>query len=95
MTTPASGNSISFSQLRDEFGATSGTSVSLGAYRITQNVGTLTNRPLDEGVPQSGTIKASNLQGKQLNVVVDAYSGGETTRVDASATYAAKQITVI
>jgi len=95
MTTPTSGQSISFSQLRDEFGATSGSSVSLGAYRITQNVGTLTNRPLDEGVPQSGTIKASNLQGKQLNVVVDAYSGDNTTRVDASATYAAKQITVI
>jgi hypothetical protein len=95
MTTPTSGQSISFSQLRDEFGANNGTAVSLGAYRVSQSVGTLTNVPLDTGVPQSGTIKTSDLQGKQLNVVVDAYSGTATTRLDASAVYAAKQITVI
>ena len=95
MTLPASGNSISFSQIRDEFGATSGSSVSLGAYRISQSVGTLSNLPLDTGVPQSGTIKSSDLYGKKLNIVVDCHSGSAETRVDARTKYDANQITII
>jgi hypothetical protein len=95
MTTPTSGQSISFSQLRDEFGATSGSSVSLGAYRISQSVGTLSNLPLDTGVPQSGTIKSSDLYAKKLNVVIDCHSGSAETRVDARAKYDANQITII
>jgi hypothetical protein len=96
MTLPASGNSISFSQIRDEFGASgANNSVSLGAYRISQSVGTLSNLPLDTGVPQSGTIKSSDLYGKKLNIVVDCHSGSAETRVDARTKYDANQITII
>ena len=88
MTLPASGQPISFSQLRDEFGANNGTAVSLGAYRVSQSVGTLTNLPLDTGIPQSGTIKSSDFFSKKLNVVIDETpSSGTATRVNAKNDY--------
>ena len=71
MALQASGTSISASQIRDEFGATSGTSVNFGAYRVSQTVSGLLNMPLDAGVPQSGEIKFSDFYSKRLNVVVD------------------------
>ena len=46
-------SSLSFSEIEAEFGS-NGTR-SLGSYRLTQNVGSLTNLPLDSGVPTSGT----------------------------------------
>ena len=73
--------SISFSQIESEFGS-NGTR-SLGSYRLTQNVGSLTNLPLDSGVPTSGTIKFSDFYSKRLNVVVDCFSGGDETRTIA------------
>jgi hypothetical protein len=76
MALPASG-SISFSQISNEFGLPSGRN--LGAYRVSQNVGTLGNLPLDTGIPSSGTIRFSDFRGKRLNVVVDLYSIPEDT----------------
>jgi hypothetical protein len=71
MALSASG-SISFSQISNEFGLPSGRN--LGAYRIRQSVGTLSNLPLDTGIPSSGSISFSNFRGKRLNTVVDLFS---------------------
>ena len=76
-----SGSSLSFTEIESEFGANG--SRSLGAYRLTQNVGSLTNLPLDSGIPTSGTIKFSDFYSKRLNVVVDCFSGGDETRTIA------------
>jgi hypothetical protein len=82
MTIHASGTPIKFSEIAAEFGLPSGRNI--GAYRISQSVGTLSNLPLDTGVPQSGQIKFSDFYSKRLNVVVDFYSIGDyTTRVNA------------
>ena len=68
MTLQASG-AISFGNIVNEFGQPPGKN--LGAYRVSQNIGTLTNLPLDTGVPQSGQIKFSNFYSKRANIVVD------------------------
>ena len=81
MTIKSSGSSLSFSEIEAEFGANG--SRSLGSYRLTQSVGSLSNLPLDTGIPTSGQIKFSDFYGKQLNVVVDCHSGGEETRIIA------------
>ena len=78
MAIKGSGSSLSFSEIEAEFGSNG--SRSLGAYRLTQNVGSLSNLPLDSGIPTSGTIKFSDFYGKRLNIVVDCFSGGEETR---------------
>jgi hypothetical protein len=72
MSIKPSGSSLSFSEISNEFGLPSGRN--LGAYRVSQNVGTLTNLPLDTGVPQSGQIKFSDFYSKRVNIVVD-YTG--------------------
>ncbi len=90
MGLPSSG-SISFSQIRTEFGTdgnnTSGP-VRIGQYRrddssftnksTTGSGGNLDNLPLDTGVPTSGTISADHLRGKKLNIIVDGYSSTDT-----------------
>ena len=81
MTIKSSGSSLSFSEIEAEFGANG--SRSLGSYRLTQSVGSLSNLPLDSGIPTSGQIKFSDFYSKQLNVVVDCHSGGEETRIIA------------
>ena len=78
MAIKSSGSSLSFSEIEAEFGANG--SRSLGAYRLSQSVGSLSNLPLDSGIPTSGTIKFSDFYSKRLNVVVDCFSGGEETR---------------
>ena len=76
MTTPT--GQISITDVRNEFGRaapdgdTSGTAVSLGKYRVNDDA--TFNKPLDVGVPQSGTIKMSDLRGKTRNVIFN-YSG--------------------
>lgn len=74
MPTPSSGNPISFLDIANEFGFSARRN--LGAYRISQNVGTLTGLPLDTGIPQSvaigsSSIRFSNFYDKRLNIVVD------------------------
>jgi len=71
MTLPSTG-SLSFSQISNEFGTPP--NKNLGAYRISQSVGSLSNIPLDNGIPQSGSISFSNFRGKKLNMVVDYHS---------------------
>ena len=81
MAIKSSGNPnppLAFSEIETEFGS-NGTR-SLGSYRLSQNVGSLSNLPLDSGIPTSGEIKFSQFYGKRLNVVVDCFSGGEETR---------------
>ena len=69
MTIKASGSPLKFSDIAKEFG--SSTDNKLGAYRVSETIGTLTSRPLDTDIPQSGTIKFSNFYSKKLNIVVD------------------------
>jgi len=74
-------NSISFDQITDEFG--NPTQNKLGAYRISQDIGGLSNLPLDDGIPQTGEIKFSDFYGKKLNVVVNCHSGNPQDRINA------------
>ena len=71
-----SSGQIKFSEIADEFGYP--TNNRLGNYRVSQNIGTLTNLPLDVGVPQSGQIKFSNFHGKEANIIVDCHSSGSS-----------------
>jgi len=78
MTIKSSGSPnppLSFAEIEAEFGANG--ERSLGDYRLTQNIGELSNIPLDTGVPTSGQIKFSDFYGKKLNVVVNCYTGGD------------------
>ena len=68
---------IKYSQIIAEFGTPN--SGGLGEFRLSENVGTLTNLPLDIGVPQSGQIKFSDFYSKRLNQVVDLYSIGNNS----------------
>ena len=76
-----SGSSLSFSEIESEFGANG--SRSLGGYRLTQSVGSLSNLPLDTGIPTSGQIKFSDFYSKKLNIIVDCHSGGREDRKSA------------
>tara|TARA_B100000212_G_scaffold169328_1_gene127390 strand:- start:209 stop:1615 length:1407 start_codon:yes stop_codon:yes gene_type:complete len=75
MTLQSSGQ-IKFSDITAEFGQPSGKNI--GAYRVSQNIGSLTNLPLDTGIPQSGQISFSNFRGKEANIIVDCHSFGST-----------------
>ena len=81
MALQASGT-IKYSEIIAEFGTPN--SGGIGEYRLSENVGTLTNLPLDTGVPQSGQIKFSDFYSKKLNQIVDLYSiGNNTSRQNA------------
>ena len=92
MALQASG-SISASQISNEFGLPPGRN--LGAYRVSQSVGSLSNLPLDAGIPQSGSISFSDFYSKRLNIVVDFHSGGTESRQTARARYDNNNVTVI
>ena len=81
MAIKSSGSSLSFSEIEAEFGS-NGTR-SLGSYRLSQNIGSLSNLPLDSGIPTSGQIKFSDFYSKRLNIVVDCHSGGREDRIVA------------
>lgn len=91
MPTPASGT-INFSNIESEFGS-GGARRNLGKYRVSQNVGTLTNLPLDAGIPQSvsigsSTIRFSDFYNKRLNVVVNLTGlADNSTRLNARTIY--------
>ena len=82
MALQASGT-IKYSQIITEFGTPN--NGGLGEFRVSENVGSLTNLPLDTGVPQGNSqIKFSDFYSKRLNQVVDLYSiGNGSTRQDA------------
>ena len=87
MPTPPS-VTIRFSDISNEFGPT--TNVSLGAYRLNggQNVGTLSDLPLDTDIPKSGSISMSQFYNKRLNVVIN-YNNlpDNSTRLNARESY--------
>ena len=93
MAIKSSGLPLSFSEIESEFG--SNNSRSLGNYRVNQTVGSLSNKPLDTGVPSSGEIKFSDFYSKRLNVVVDFHSGGQESRQNAKNRYNNNSVTVI
>jgi len=76
---------ISFGQISAEFGLPPGKN--LGAYRVSESYGSMSNLPIDTGVPQSGQIKFSDFYSKQLNVVVNYFSGSNERRVLARNRY--------
>ncbi len=73
MALPGVGQSISITEIRKEFGI----APTFGAYRVqwsnTADGGSISNRPLDTGIPQSGIVSFSDFHGKKLNVVVKLY----------------------
>ena len=77
-----SGTQLNFSEIEQEFGQNNGRS--LGRYRNThpdfknENLGELSNLPLDTGIPTSGQIKFSDFYGKRLIIVVDLYESGNS-----------------
>ena len=68
MTIKASGgsNNLKFSEIESEFGQNG--QRSLGDYRVSETNGSLSNMPLDTGIPQSGQIKFSDFYSKKLNI---------------------------
>jgi hypothetical protein len=86
MTIHASGTPIKFSEIAAEFGLPPGRNI--GAYRISQTVGTLSNLPLDSGIPQSGAISFGNFYSKKLNVVLNCTGLSDLqTRINARSLY--------
>mgnify|MGYP003136384661 CR=1 FL=1 len=75
MTLQSTGQ-LKFSDITAEFGQPSGKNI--GAYRVSQDIGSLTNLPLDTGIPQSGEISFSDFRGKEANIIVDCHSFGST-----------------
>ena len=83
MALQASGQ-IKYSEIIAEFGTPN--SGGIGEYRLDggEDVGSLTDLPLDVGVPVTGQIKFSDFYSKKLNHVVDLHSiGNSTTRQNA------------
>ena len=88
-----SSGQISFSQIADEFGVPSGNR--LGSYRVVESVGSLSNLPLDSGIPQSGQIRFTDFYSKRLNIVVDCHSGSTEFRVNARVKYSNNNLRVV
>ena len=80
-----SSGQISYSDIQNEFGSPG--NGGFGAYRVSQSVGTLSNLPLDSGIPQSGQISFSQFYGKRLNCVTNLYSGSTDYRINARTIY--------
>jgi hypothetical protein len=88
MAVKPSGSPLKFSDITLEFG--NPTENKLGAYRLNggETIGTLTSRPLDTDIPQSGTIKFSQFYSKKLNIVVNCTGMNDfQTTVNARAIY--------
>ena len=91
--------SLAYSEIASEFGSPKNNNI--GAYRVSQTVGALSNLALDNSsnhaplIPQSGQIRFSDFYGKRLNMVVDFYSGGTVYRQVGKSRYDANAVTVI
>jgi hypothetical protein len=90
MTTPT--GAIKFSDITTEFGTPTGNN--LGAFRVSQTI-IGQSWPLDTGVPTSGAISFSQLQGKTLNVVIDSgTTGGDEFNVTLTSYFPSKATAV-
>ena len=75
---------LKFTDIEREFGQS--IVRSLGEYRISKNIGDMSNIPLDEGIGQVGddgtasSIRFSQFKGKRLNVIVH-YANDETRAI--------------
>jgi hypothetical protein len=91
MTIKASGSQLKFSEIAAEFG--NPTENKLGAYRVSETIGTLNNMPLDTDIPKSvsigsSAIKFSQFYSKKLNIVVNCVGMNDfQTRVNAKNIY--------
>jgi hypothetical protein len=86
MAIKASGTPLKFSEIATEFGTPSGKNI--GAYRVSENVGTLSGLPLDNLIPKTGQIRFSDFYNKKLNIVVNCTAMNDLqTRVNAKAVY--------
>ena len=102
MALQASGQ-IKYSEIIAEFGTP--ISGGLGEFRISENVGTLNNLPLDSDtcgpnanadIPQSGQIKFSDFYNARLNHIVDLYSiGNNTSRQDAKQRWSSGNVHIV
>ena len=77
MTIKSSGSSLSFTEIKAEFG--NPTNNKFGSYRVSQTIGSLKKLPLDTGIPSSGPIKFSQFYDKELNIVVKCEGGNRAT----------------
>jgi len=93
MTIKSSGSSLSFSEIAAEFGTPP--NKNLGAYRVSQTFGALSNQPLDTNIPKSGSISFSDFYSKQLNIIVNFYSGGSESRQNAKTRYNNGNVSVV
>ena len=103
MALPSSGT-IKYSQIIAEFGTPN--SGGLGEFRISENVGTLSNLPLDSDtcgpnanadIPQTGPIKFSDFYNSRLNQIVDLYSPSvnNTSRQDAKQRWVSGNVHIV
>jgi len=82
MTIKSSGK-LKFSDIENEFGqAKSQYGRKMSNYRRKHEYGDM-ELPLDTGIPTSGSISFSDFYSKELNVIVDAYSGGTAYQINA------------
>jgi hypothetical protein len=93
MALQASGQPISFGDIINEFGVPPNRN--LGAYRVSETYGKLSNLPLDTGIPQSDSIRFSNFYNKRLNIIVNLWSGDNEFRVNARQKYNDKNVNVV
>ena len=93
---------ISYSNITDEFGSPG--NGGLGAFRVTESVGGLSNLGLDNNqnnpptseMPQGNSpISFQDFYGKRLNVVVDHHSGGTQYRQISRDRYNSNNVRVI
>ena len=78
-----SSGKLKFSDIENEFGqAESQYGRSMSNYRRAYDYGDM-ELPLDSGLPTSGSISFSDFYSKELNVIVDAYSGGTAYQINA------------
>ena len=82
MTIKSSGK-LKFSDIENEFGQSkSQYGRSMSNYRRKHVYGDM-ELPLDSGIPTSGSISFSDFYSTELNVIVDAYSGGTVYQINA------------
>ena len=95
MATPS--GQISAADIRNEFGPSdnNGEKVQIGSYRVSQTVGSLSNLPLDDGIPKSGQISFNDFRNKRLNIIVNYHSSNETRPQNARSRYTDNNVTVI